>query len=219
MANGLSLQIPTSTQFSIVNAGGVVTIPKGQRVGYLQIKFVPSTLIGTTYGLGWSIKSVTEQGYTVSGNLNTGITAMLIENAYDGLYTLNELTTGWSAYNIADGVEFTWPSTVTFATVGANSNQLVTQEAGSAQVAFSPTGGTAAFGAATPQYNFDATTNKLTSVQNLTPDARNRAFTPNPAVNSRFDPASHNVILGYTMTQNGRPTQYIYDTLVYKGPR
>jgi hypothetical protein len=219
MANGNFLQIPASSQFSIVNPGGVVTIPKGSRVGYLQIKFVPSALIGLTYGIGFGISKVAEAGYTVSGNVGTGIVALLIKNAYDGKYTLNELTTGWAAYNIADGTEYTWPTPVIFATTGANSNQIVTQEGGNAQVGFTPSGGIASFGAATPQYNFDATSNKLTSITNLTPDARNRAFTPNPAVNSRFDASTHNVILGYKMTQNGRPTQFVYDTLVYIGPR
>jgi hypothetical protein len=216
-ANGNFLTIPAPSQFSIVNP--VVTIPKGSRVGYLQIKFVPSTLIGLEYGIGFAISKVAESGYTISGNLATGITALLIKNAFDGKYTLNELTTGWGAFAIADGTEYTWPTTVIFATSGATSNQIVTQEGGNAQVGFAPGGGIASFGSATPQYNFDGTTNKLTSITNLTPDSRNRAFAVNTASSSFFDPATHNVILNYIMSQSGRPNMLVSDTLVYVGAR
>jgi hypothetical protein len=212
--------VPPTGLFTVVNSGGVVTIPKGSRVGYLQIKFTPNALIGTDYALGYSVSAVQEPGYTISGNLKDGIAAILIKNKYDGLYQLNELTVGWGAYSIADGTEYTWPSAVGFATVGSNSNLISTQEVGVAQVAFSSGGGLAGFGAATPQYNFDPTTDKLTSVTNLTPDSRNRAFPLNPAITtSRFDNATHNIYLDYEMTQNGRPTQFIYDTLIYIGPR
>jgi hypothetical protein len=217
-ANGNFLQIPTSSQFSIVNAGGVVTIPKGSRVGYLQIKFLPSALIGTEYGLGWSIKSVQESGYTVSGNLNIGITAMLIENGYDGLYKLYQTSIGWGAYGISDGPTYAWPSNITFATAGASSNNIVTQEAGAAQTGFTPGGGITAFGAATPQYNFDGN-NNLVSITNLTPDSRNRAFTPIAGMPNKFDPATHNIIMYYYFSQTGRPNQTIIDSLVYVGPR
>lgn len=219
MANGNFLTIPTPAQFSVVNAGGVVVIPKGKRVGFLQIKFVPSSLIGITYGLGFGIKSVTESGYIISGNVGTGIVSILIKNAYDGLYVMDQKTTGWGAFGINDGGEFEWPSNIVFATVGANSNLITTQEAGSAQVGFSPTGGLASFGFATPQYNFDPASNNLTSVTNLTPDARNRQFPINPAAIAGFDPTTHNIILNYELTQGGRPTMFIYDTLTYVGPR
>ena len=56
---------------------------------------------------------------------------------------------------------------------------------------------------------------------NLIPDdGRGRAFAINPAVtDSRYDPATKTIYAAYLMFQNGRPTQYIYDTLVYKGSR
>jgi len=42
----------------------------------------------------------------------------------------------------------------------------------------------------------------------------------NPAVtDSRYDPATQTIYAAYEMTQNGRPNQFIYDTLVYRGPR
>ncbi len=83
-ANGVSYVVPTL--FTIVNAGGVVTIPKGSHTGYLQIKFKPSDFLGTTYALGFSITSVAGTGYTVSGNLQNGMVIINIKNQYDGNY-------------------------------------------------------------------------------------------------------------------------------------
>jgi hypothetical protein len=203
---------------TIVN--NVVTIKKGSRVGYLQIKFVPHDQIGLDVAMGFLIKSVAEPGYTISGNLSTGTLAIIIKNKYDGKYNLREYTSGWSAYSIADGVSYNWPSTVIFASTGSNSNLITTNEAGSAQVGFSPSGGILSFGAATPQYDFDPATDNLKAIDNLTPDSRNRAFTPNAAVTtSRWDSQTGNIYISYYMSQNGRPNMLINDTLTYVGPR
>lgn len=70
--------------FTIVNP--VVTIPRGSHVGYVQIKIKPSDLIGLDVAFGFRIKSVQEAGYTVSGNFNTAVGALVIKNAYDGVY-------------------------------------------------------------------------------------------------------------------------------------
>ncbi|HET9826589.1 MAG TPA: hypothetical protein VFP87_14715, partial [Chitinophagaceae bacterium] len=87
-------------------------------------------------------------------------------------------------------------------------------------------GGATGFGATTPLYTMDNNANTLVSVVNTTPnDGRNRqlAINPNPPaatpVWNTFDPATHNLYLAYLMTQTGRPTQYIYETLTYTGPR
>jgi hypothetical protein len=89
------------------------------------------------------------------------------------------------------------------------------------QLAFNAANGSTAFGATNPQFTFDPSSNALTAVTNLAaPDSRNRQFQINSAVtDSRYDPASKTIYAAYLMTQNGRPTQYIYDTLVYQGTR
>jgi len=74
------------TGFTVVNPGGVVTIPKGQQSGMLQIKLKPSDYVGKTYALGFTIKSVQEPGYTISGNNQNGIGIVNIKNQYDGTY-------------------------------------------------------------------------------------------------------------------------------------
>ncbi|MEO8853540.1 MAG: DUF1735 domain-containing protein [Ginsengibacter sp.] len=227
-ANGSSYTVPN--MFSVINPGGVVVIPKGSYVGYLQIKFVPDDFInGAPYAVAYTIKSIAETGYTISGNLQNGIAAIGIKNKYDGNYGLVIRTTGWAAYGISDNQVGTWPvasngTSIGMATAGANSVKLFdyAEGFGFAQIAFAlGNNGLAGFGNASPKFTFDPTSNLLTDVTNdVVVDSRNRQFHINPAVNdSRFDPASHNMYLAYTMTQNGRPTQYIYDTLTYIGVR
>ena len=89
-ANGTSYTFAPSTVYTALN-GGVVTIPKGKRTGFLQIKFKPSDFLGVTYAWGFTISKVTEACYTISGNLNNGIVAIAIKNQWDGDYVV----TGW----------------------------------------------------------------------------------------------------------------------------
>src|SRR5947209_12988248 len=44
--NGTSYVTPPSGSYTIVNPGGVVTIPKGSNIGYLQVKLNPSDFLG-----------------------------------------------------------------------------------------------------------------------------------------------------------------------------
>jgi hypothetical protein len=212
---------PPTGLFTVVNAGGIVTIPKGSRVGYLQIKFVPNDLIGADYALGYSITAVKESGYTISGNVKDGITAILIKNKYDGTYGMRMRLTGWAAYNISDGPTYSWPSNMFLATTGGASVLIETNEEGTLEPAFGTGGSVSGFGATAAQLTFDPNTNKLISVDNLIPDdGRGRKFAINPAItDSRWDPATGNVYAAYEMFQNTRPIQFIYDTLTYVGPR
>lgn len=66
-----------ASAFSFVNAGGVVTIPKGSYNGYLAIKFKPSSFVTpNTSAIGFTISSVDKQGYTISGNLKNAVFAI-----------------------------------------------------------------------------------------------------------------------------------------------
>jgi hypothetical protein len=83
-ANGAAYVTPPSNMFTIPNPE--VIIPKGSNTGYVQIKFKPSDFLGGSWALGFKITSVKEPGYTISGNLNTGITSIVVKNQYDGTY-------------------------------------------------------------------------------------------------------------------------------------
>jgi Domain of unknown function (DUF1735) len=217
--NGTAYGDPSA--FYTIEDGGVVTIPKGSHTGFLKVKFKPSDFLGAEWAVGFEITSITESGYTISGNLNKGIVSIAIKNKYDGNYTLTMKTVGWAAYGIADGDTYTWPSAVSMITSGPNSVTILTNEAGPGQPGFTSDGGITAFGATAPQYIFDGATDKLVNVINLAPDdGRGRAFQLNPAVtDSRYDPATKTIYAAYLMTQTGRPNQEIYDTLIYVGPR
>lgn len=83
-ANAAMYATPASSLFSIVDP--VVTIPKGSHTGYVQIKFKPSDFLGGNWALGFRITAIQESGYTISGNLSTGITVIIVKNQYDGTY-------------------------------------------------------------------------------------------------------------------------------------
>jgi Domain of unknown function (DUF1735)/Domain of unknown function (DUF4361) len=84
-ANGTDYTPPAPSLFTIVNPE--VVIPKGSNTGYVQIKFKPADFIGQDLALGFKIASIKEPGYTVSGNLSTGVVALAVKNTYDGVYS------------------------------------------------------------------------------------------------------------------------------------
>jgi hypothetical protein len=171
---------------------------------------LPLTISGASYGV-------------ISSNFGTAIYSFIARNKYDGSYSFREKLVGWGAYSIDDGGTYNWPNNVGFVTSGQSSNTTYENGVGygSLQLAFTATGGATGFGATMPQFTFDPATDALVSVTNLTPnDGRGRAFAINPAVtDSRWDASTGTIYLAYEMFQIGRPTQYIYDTLVYKGTR
>ncbi len=76
--------IPSANMYSIVSTD--IIIPKGSYTGYVQLKFKPSDFIGADWALGFKITAIKEAGYTISGNLGTGVTAIAVKNQYDGVY-------------------------------------------------------------------------------------------------------------------------------------
>jgi Domain of unknown function (DUF1735)/Domain of unknown function (DUF4361) len=84
-ANGTDYADPGSLYALADN--GVVTIPKGSRLGFLKITFKPADFLGGNWAIGFMISKIDESGYTISGNLSTGVAAITIKNAYEGTYT------------------------------------------------------------------------------------------------------------------------------------
>lgn len=85
-ANGTSFKVPPSNMFSIANPNGVVTIPKGSSIGYLQLKFRPKAFQGEDWALGFEITAVDNPNIVISGNLKSGVVGLLVTNIYDGTY-------------------------------------------------------------------------------------------------------------------------------------
>lgn len=85
-ANGTAFKVPPANLFTIANAGGKVTIPKGSDIGYLQLKFVPLSFQGEDWALGFEITAVDRPDLQISGNLKSGVAGLLVTNAYEGDY-------------------------------------------------------------------------------------------------------------------------------------
>ncbi|MEO5563472.1 MAG: DUF1735 domain-containing protein [Chitinophagaceae bacterium] len=210
--------------------GYVVTIPKGSYIGYLKLKIKPVNFLGHDYAFGFQISKIEPAGYLISSNLSTGVVAVGIKNKYDGVYSLRIKTIGWTNYGIADNATGDYPDDFWVVTAGANSVSLYNPTSGFAdlQPAFTGTtgvpgtlGGPTGFGATTPLFVFDPVTDTLLSVSNTTPDdGRGRALSKNNNVRgSGYVAATKKIYAAYIMTQNGRPSQFIYDTLTYVGSR
>lgn len=211
--NSTNYQLLPDSVYTVIN-GWNRTIPAGERLDsmYVHIDFTKMDL-SMSYVLPITIQNASvpiEQWNHLMIN-------PAVKNQYDGYYDLHMSTVGWGAYGIADGGSYDWGQ-IGFVTSGASSNIF---DIG-AQPAFT-TGGASqtSFGATNPQFTFDPVSNNLVSVTNLKPDdGRGRAFAINPAVTtSRYDPSTQTIYAAYLMYQLTRPTQYIYDTLYYLGPR
>lgn len=77
----------TNPGANVIIIDSVVTIPKGSRTGFLQVKFLPNDLLNGNFAYGFRIASIAETGYTISGNLSQGIVAIGPKNQYDGVYS------------------------------------------------------------------------------------------------------------------------------------
>ena len=202
----------------------VVVIPKGQRVAWLQIKFLPHDYIGQDVALGFFIKSVSPSGYTIGANQSAGAVGLVIENYLDGKYNLTIKSIGGTPWSgAADGQTYNWPAQVIYGTVGSNTNTINSSYGGNLLLAFTASGGQLAFGSLIPGITVDPNTFAITSIDNLYgPNSRGRDIVPNPAVtDNRYDPTTRTIYASYGVIQTNPPrtTMYIYDTLVYQGPR
>ena len=199
-----------------------VTIPKGSSGATIIVKITKAAdwSYADAYALAFTITSASYG--TVSTNFGTAIFSFGDLNKYDGQYALRERLVGWGGFGIADGTTNNWGNNIDFVT--ASPTTSTTWDPGgeqNLQLAFTTGGGGTAFGATTPLYTFDPATDALTAVVNTTPDdGRGRALMINPAVtDSRYDADKKIIYAAYIMVQTGRPPQYIYDTLTYKGAR
>jgi hypothetical protein len=161
-------------------------------------------------------------GAVIATNKNTILISIGAKNKYDGVYSLNLETDGWAAYAIADGIAAVYPYDTYLITSGINNVTLnIPGALGALQPALGGGLGfvssVSGFGATTPKYFFDNSTNVMTNVINTTPDdGRGRVLVMDPTrTGSHFDPATHNIYQYYTMKQTGRPDLKITQILTY----
>lgn len=84
-AHGTAFSHPDPFKYSIVSK--TVLIPKGQNIGYLQIRLIPNNFLGGTFALGFSIITVSN-GYSIAANnANNAVAAFTLMNPFEGNYT------------------------------------------------------------------------------------------------------------------------------------
>ena len=222
MNNGTAYVIPPSSMYTIVNP--VVTIPKGEHTGYVQIKFKPSDFIGGNWALGFKITAIKEVGYVISGNLSSGITSILVKNIYDGEYTvtgtLNDVTTA------ATGI---YPFEADLISTGLNSNVLynINPSALSGYYHIASFGGSAnVFGAFAPIFTIDPATGSVISVTDYYPldDPSNvhaRTAKLDPSGINKYDFATKTMKVRYILYQGdlGIDRVFFNEIFTYVGPR
>ena len=185
--NGTEYEDPAAL-YELQN-GGVVTIPKGSRTGYLQIKFKPSEFISGSWAVGFQISSIQEAGYVVSGNLSNGIVAIGIKNAYDGVY---HAVGHFDHPSLGGDYDAEW----TLTTTGAQSNsfQLIT---------------TAIFSVIV-----DLTVDPVTNL--VTVESASVNIDPYVAANNYYDPATRTFHLDFGYTTSA--PRHVTGTAEYEHP-
>jgi len=213
VANSTDYQLIPDSDYTVLNGWNRTILP-GQRLDSMYVKFDFTKMDPTQV----YVLPVTIQTASVPiEQWNHLMISPSVRNKYDGEYNLVIETVGWGGFDIADGPpSYPWGpiGTVTYGPASVTFDYV-------SQPVCYPGGAPTGFGATQPLLTFDPNTNLLVSVVNLIPDdGRDRMFQIDPAVTtSRWDPATKNIYAAYLMFQTGRPTQHIYDTLIYQRPR
>ncbi len=187
LVNGTGYISLDPSLFEIVNP--VVTIPKGSRTGFLQVKLKPSDIIGQDVAFGFRIESIVQSGYTISGNFSTAVGSLVTKNAYDGVYD----AAGYFNHPVYAG-DFTntWEA-VTSSTYGVNVPLFTT-------VNFSAT--------------FFMTVDPVTNLVEIT--SNDLAIDPYVAEDNYFDPAAKAYHLDFSYSAG---TRRLTCVSTYTGPR
>jgi len=210
--HGTNYVVPNASLYSIPSL--TVTIPKGSREGYLQLKTKPNNLFGSAYALGVRVVSTSDPSITISGNYGKQVVALTIRNKYDGRYQLK-------GYHNRPTLDFPYDQEVHMVTQGASSVIFYWPKvtAFGHPIGTGP-GGVSWYGTAIqPVVTFDPATDIVTNVfnnpPNTTPITRYDGATGSNV--SRFEPATRRIIVHWNYNNN--PARAFFDTLTYIGPR
>lgn len=218
-ANGTDFTVPDPSKFTVVNPGLVVTIPKGQHTGYLQVKLNPGNFIGSDWGLGYSIASVDNSKYVVSGNLQNGMVGFSIKNKYDGHYKVTGTMVDLANGNIVGN----YPMDVFLETQGSSGVVMVDNAIGTFAHSIKSSGAVSYYGSFAPVFTFDASDN-VTAVTNYygQPSGNGRSAGLDDTGINKFNPANHSIDVNYFMLQPSVISPYrtsFKEHFEYLGPR
>jgi hypothetical protein len=212
--NHTGYSVPPSSLVTILNP--VVTIPKGSRTGYMQVKFKPSSIIGQELAYGFAITSIDRPGYNISGNMGTGVVAILIKNKYDGIYEVDGTLVDAINPALSSGPDGPYPFEVELRTTGANSVAMWASGIDYGHFI----GGNSYYGSFSPNFIIDPATNKITAVTNYhgQPSGNNRSAELDPAGANMLN-ADKSFDVKYVMKQAGATRTTFDEHFRYIGPR
>jgi hypothetical protein len=198
-ANGTNYLVPATSMYTILN--NTVVIPKGAYEGYLQVRVKPMNYLGADYALGFVIKSVAQSGYTISGNLQNGVTALSIINRYDGVYavtgTMNDLVNP----DLTGQYPLTWELRTLSGSVSAVYDRGLSTQTHRIFNAGAPS----QYGNFGLNITFDPVTNKITGIVNSygQPSSNGRSAALDPTGVNAYDPVTRTIRIKYFMLQPG----------------
>jgi len=220
--NGTAYVVPDPSMYAVVNPGNVVTIAKGSRVGYLQVKLNPNNFAGGDWAFAYEITNVDKAGYTISGNLNHGIFAFGIKNKYDGHYQLDGTMSDAANASLTGD----YPTEVNLETYGSTAvlfNPAQGPFAGAYLHPILASGSPSAYGSFTPIFTFDANDN-IISVENAygQPAGNGRSAELDPSGVNKWFSSDRHIEVKYWMNQPSviSPHRTSFDErYTYIGPR
>ena len=109
-----ALEVLSQADYTIPSA--TVVIPKGSRTATLALTIPNASVLDASerYGIGFTIKSVGEQGVTIAENMKDVLFALTVRNAYEASY---EIIVDLTGHPSASGH---YEETGSFATIDAN---------------------------------------------------------------------------------------------------
>ncbi|WET69935.1 DUF1735 domain-containing protein [Sphingobacterium sp.] len=187
-----------------------VTIPKGQKIGNLNIKFFPEKFdFKESYALGLKIKSVSEG--TISGNFGAIVLGVVPKNLYDGVYTVEkglvQRYTG-GALNIGDALNGSLAGNpkVTLKSIDGNTVEITNMKwAG---------GASGIAGIDNLRATINPATNEVTMFALGAPTLRNIAGKVN-----KYDPATKTFTLNFDWAQTTNKREILDLQIKFDSPR
>jgi hypothetical protein len=206
-------------------SGLTVTIPKGEREGYVNITTKTSNLAASTYGFGFTISAISNPAYTISATGKDFLAVLPVKNKYDGKYTMTGTIVDVAAATITAKPN----AQVQLWTVDGSTVVMYNSGAAfSSQVTLFPIysgGSESAYGGFMPVFFFDANDNIIKVENNFgQPNPANtRSAVIDPTGINKYDPATKTIKVKFFMDQpslvpSGHRASFDM-TLVYTGPR
>lgn len=198
-----------------------VPVKKGAVEAQLDIAFNSAAMSLTAkYCLPLSIVSVSgDSRAVIAENFKSILMYVQLKNKYDGLYEVN----GTMVDAVNSALTGFYPWQVALVTNGANQVILYDNDAGFAiRHLILNNGGLSFYGSFGVIFNFDATTNAVTSVINYfgQPAGNGRSGELDPSGTNKWDPATKEMKVKYWMNQPGSTHRTSFDeTFTYKGVR